>query len=425
MIFGINQQLKKKSTLVLKFGGTSVADPVCIERISKIAIREAQDHNVIVVVSAMGKTTNGLVDLANQVSPNARGRELDMLLATGELISIALTAMSIQKLGHPAVSLTGWQAGFITEAAYNRARIAEIRCDRINKHLAKGEIVVVAGFQGITEEGEVTTLGRGGSDTSAVALAAAFKANRCDIYTDVDGVFTTDPRIVPEATKLDLISHEEMIELASLGAKVLHPRSVELAKKYDIDLRVRNTFNEEDPGTKVVSLKRIQDMELTKAVTGVAVDLKQARIGIMGVPDKPGIVSKLFSALSQRNISVDMIIQSVPREGINDVGFTVAKEDLSAAIEICEAVVKEIGAKGVVHDDNIAKVSIVGAGMINRPGIASSLFNTLAAEGINIQMIATSEIKISCMIEPQHADKAVKAIHKAFALEKSSEPVIA
>lgn len=424
MIFGINQT-KKKDTVVLKFGGTSVADPACIARISKICIEEAKENNVIVVVSAMGKTTNSLVELANQVSPNPRGRELDMLLATGELVSIAVTAMSIQNLGHPAVSLTGWQAGFITESAHNKARIAEIRCDRIKKHLAKNEIVVVAGFQGITEDGEVTTLGRGGSDTSAVALAAAFKAKRCDIYTDVDGVFSTDPRIVSEASKLDLISHEEMIELASLGAKVLHPRSVELAKKFDIDLRVKNTFNNEDSGTRIVSLKRIEDMELTKAVTGVALDLKQARIGITGVPDVPGIVSKLFSALSKNNISVDMIIQSFPREGVNDVGFTVAKEDLSNAISICQQIAKEIGAKEVVHDANVAKVSIVGAGMINRPGIASTLFNTLASEGINIQMIATSEIKISCMIDPLHAEKAVKAIHRAFALEKSSEPVIA
>ncbi len=249
--------MAEKPNLVLKFGGTSVADAECIKRISKIAIQEAKNHNVVVVVSAMGKTTNGLVDLANQVSPNARGRELDMLLATGELVTIALTAMAIKALGHPAISLTGWQAGFITESAHNKARIAEIREERILRHLKQGEIVVVAGFQGITEDGEVTTLGRGGSDTSAVALAAALKALRCDIYTDVDGVFTTDPRIVPEARKLEFISHEEMIELASLGAKVLHPRSVELAKKYNVDLRVRNTFNPEDKGTKVVSLSSL------------------------------------------------------------------------------------------------------------------------------------------------------------------------
>jgi aspartate kinase len=414
----------KKSTLVLKFGGTSVADAKCIERISKIAIRESEKHNVIVVVSAMGKTTNSLVDLAEQINPNAKGRELDMLLATGELVTIALTSMCIQRLGKPAISLTGWQAGCITEPSHNKARIAEIKKDRIHQHLERGEIVVVAGFQGITEDGEVTTLGRGGSDTSAVALAAAFDAVRCDIYTDVTGVYTTDPRVVKEARKLDLISHEEMIELASLGAKVLHPRSVELAKKYNLDLRVRSSFEPDDEGTQVVSLKRIKDMELTQAVTGVALDDKQARVGIMGVPDKPGIVSKIFTALSKKNISVDMIIQSVPRNGINDVAFTVPKQDLDDTVEVCEEMLASIEGTEIVSDKNIAKVSIVGAGMINRPGVASSLFDVFAAEGINIQMIATSEIKISCIIDPVHAEKAVKAIHAAFKLEKSSEPII-
>lgn len=361
-------------TLVLKFGGTSLADPECIERISRICIKEAKNHKVIVVVSAMGKTTNSLVDLASAINPNGRGRELDMLLATGELVSISLTAMCIQRLGHPAVSLTGWQAGFITESAHNKARIAQIKKDRIEKHLASGEIVVVAGFQGITEDGEVTTLGRGGSDTSAVALAAAFKASRCDIYTDVDGVYTTDPRIEAKAQKLELISHEEMIELASLGAKVLHPRSVELAKKYNVDLRVRSSFEPEKEGSQIISLKRIQEMELTKAVTGIAVDTKQAWIGIMSVPDKPGIVSQIFSALSQKNISVDMIIQSVPRQGINDVAFTLPKEDLQDAMKICQELLQEMEDSQIVYDSNIAKVSIVGAGMINRPGVASKLF---------------------------------------------------
>lgn len=414
----------KPSTIVLKFGGTSVADPQCIERISRIAIEEAKEHNVIVVVSAMGKTTNGLVDLAKQVSPNAKGRELDVLLATGELVSIALTAMCIQRLGHPAVSLTGWQAGFITEPAHNKARIAEIKCDRINGHHKNGEIVVVAGFQGITEDGEVTTLGRGGSDTSAVALAAAFKAIRCDIYTDVDGVFTTDPRLVKEASKLKYISYEEMIELASLGAKVLHPRSVELAKKYNVDLRVRNTFNVTDKGTTVISLKRMEEMELTQAVTGVALDTKQARIGILGVADRPGVASKVFMELGKKNISVDMIIQSVPRDGINDIAFTVSKEDLDDAQKVCQSILQDIEASKVVSDTNIAKVSVVGAGMLNRPGIASTLFNSLAQNGINIHMISTSEIKISCIIDIQYAEKAVQVIHKAFALEKSNEPII-
>lgn len=415
---------RKATTIVLKFGGTSVADPQCIERISKIAIEESKKNNVIVVTSAMGKTTNQLIDLANQVYPGCKGRELDMLLATGELVSIALTAMQIQKLGHPAVSLTGWQAGFITESSHNKARIAEIKCDRINQHLDQGEIVVVAGFQGITEAGEVTTLGRGGSDTSAVALAAAFKADRCDIYTDVNGVYTTDPRIVKEATKLDHISYEEMIELASLGAKVLHPRSVELAKKYNIDLRVRSSFEPENEGTAVISLQRMRDMELTKAVTGVALDTKQAKIAIISVADRPGIASKVFGELGKNKINVDMIIQSVPRDGINDIAFTVPREDMATAKRVCEEILKDIEGTKVEAEDNIAKVSIVGAGMLNRPGVASTLFETLSQAGINIQMISTSEIKISCLIDEKDADKAVKVIHSAFELELSSEPII-
>lgn len=415
---------RKDTTIVLKFGGSSVADVKCIERISKIALKEAQEHNVIVVTSAMGKSTNQLIDLANQACPGCSGRELDMLLATGELVSISLTAMTIQRLGHAAVSLTGWQAGFVTESSHNRARIAEIKCDRINKHLDLGEIVIVAGFQGITEDGEVTTLGRGGSDTSAVALASAFNADRCDIYTDVDGVFTTDPRLVKEATKLSHISYEEMIELASLGAKVLHPRSVELAKKYNIDLRVRNSFNSENEGTRVISLKRMLDMELTKAVTGVALDTKQAKIAIINVADRPGIASKVFGELGKNKINVDMIIQSVPRDGVNDIAFTVPREDMELARKTCEEILKDIEGTKVEADDDIAKVSIVGAGMLNRPGIASNLFETLSQAGINIQMISTSEIKISCLIDEADANKAVQVIHDAFELEQSSEPII-
>lgn len=414
----------KDTTLVLKFGGSSVADAACIQRISSIAIEESKKHNVIVVVSAMGKTTDSLISLAGTVCKRPKGRELDMLLATGELVSIALTAMCIQELGQKAVSLTGGQAGFITESHHNRARIAEIKTERILKHLTNGEIVIVAGFQGITENGEVTTLGRGGSDTSAVALAAALNAVRCDIYTDVDGVYTTDPRIVPIARKLDYISYEEMVELASLGAKVLHPRSVELAKKYNVDLRVRSSFNKSNRGTQVVSLKRMKEMELIQAVTGVAVDSKQAKVAILGVPDVPGVAAKIFSTLAKNNISVDMIIQSIARDKSNEIAFTVAKEILPETKVVCEKLLPEIKAKEVVVDDNITKVSIVGAGMLNKPGVASTLFTALAEENINIQMITTSEIKISCIIAPKDAEKAVNAIHKNFELEKSSEPVI-
>ncbi len=419
------EKINNKNILVLKFGGSSVADQKCIERISKIAIKESKDHNVVVVVSAMGKTTNSLVELANKISPNVKGRELDMLLATGELVSISLCAMCMERMGSPAISLTGWQAGFITESEHNKARIAEIKTEKIKKNLEANKIVVIAGFQGISEAGEVTTLGRGGSDTSAVALAAALGAERCDIYTDVDGIYTTDPRIEKKANKLNYISHEEMLELASLGAKVLHPRSVELAKKYDVDLRVRSSFAPDTEGTKVISLKRIVEMELTKAVTGVALDESQAWVGMMNVTDKPGIVTKIFSALSEKNVSVDMIIQSVPVDSVNDVAFTVPRNDLEGTIKICEELLQEMDKAKVVYDKSIAKVSIVGAGMINRPGIASKLFQTLSKESINIQMIATSEIKISCVIDPKDSQKAVQSIHKAFELDASSKPVLA
>lgn len=418
----------------MKFGGTSVADPDCIRRISKIAIKESEKHQVVVVVSAMGKTTDGLCRLAAELSSDPKGRELDMLLATGELVSASLTAMSVQEFGKKAVSLTGAQAGFITEPSHNKARIAEIKTDRLKKHLANDEIVIVAGFQGCTEAGEVTTLGRGGSDTSAVALAAALGACRCDIYTDVDGVYTTDPRIVPEARKLDFISYEEMVELASLGAKVLHLRSVELAKKYDVDLRVLSSFkgcaedakdfDGEHRGTRVINLKRMQDMELIRAVSGVALDDKQARVAIIDVPDVPGIAAKVFSTLADKGISVDMIIQSVAQNQTNEIVFTVNKADINEAKTICDEMLPDLKAKEVIIDEDICKVSIVGAGMINKPGIASTLFKTLAEADINIQMISTSEIKISCMVNAKDAHKAVQVIHKAFELEKSAEAII-
>lgn len=423
-----------RDVLVIKFGGSSVADPECIRRISGIAITESEKYNVVVVVSAMGKTTDSLIRLANQLSSHPKGRELDMLLATGELVTASLAAMTIDELGHPSVSMAGWQAGFVTESAHNKARIAEIKTDRIVEHLNRGEIVVVAGFQGCTEDGEVTTLGRGGSDTSAVALAAALDAIRCDIYTDVDGVYTTDPRIVPEARKLDFISYEEMLELASLGAKVLHLRSVELAKKYDVDLRVLSSFKGsyddakefegKHRGTQVINLKRIEDMELTQAVTGVALDDKQAKVAILGVPDVPGIAAKIFLTLANRGISVDMIIQSVAQNNLNEIAFTVAKDSLRDAEAVSKEMLAELKAKEVVVDENIAKVSIVGAGMLNKPGIASTMFKALADARVNIEMISTSEIKISCMVSSTDAAKAVQAIHKAFELEKSNETII-
>ena len=415
----------KDRTVVLKFGGTSVADSSCIERVSKIAIEESKNANVVMVVSAMGKTTDALVKLAKEFTATPEGREYDVLLSTGEQVTIAAVAMCLNSMGYAAISLTGWQAGFVTERAHNQARIAEIKSDRIQKHLNQGEIVIVAGFQGITEDGEITTLGRGGSDTSAVAIAAAINADKCDIYTDVDGVYTTDPRLVPEATKLDVVSYEEMVELASLGAKVLHPRSVELAKKYNVNLTVRSSFKPEVEGTRVVSLDEVRDMELTKVVTGVAVDDKQAKVGILAVPDQPGIAAKVFCRLSDEKVSVDVILQSVPRDGNKiDIAFTVGKDYLPKAKAICEEIKKEIDAEEVVTDENIAKVSIVGAGMLNKHGIASDMFRCLFDAGINIQMITTSEIKISCIIDSSNIEKAVKAIHNVFNLQQSSEEVI-
>lgn len=414
----------KEKTTVLKFGGTSVANPECIKRACSIAIEEAKTSNLVMVVSAMGKTTDALVKLAKEFNSLPEGRELDMLLSTGEQVTASLVSMCLHEMGYSASSLVAWQAGFITERAHNRARIAKIKTERIQAHLSKGEIVVLAGFQGITDCGEVTTLGRGGTDTSAVAVAAALGAQKCDIYTDVDGVYTTDPRIIPEAKKLDIVSYEEMLELASLGAKVLHPRSVELAKKYDIDLNVRSSFKPKDKGTKVIKLREVEKMELTQAVTGVALDKKQAKLGFIGVPDTPGIASKIFTTLASNNVSVDVILQSVAREGIIDVAFTVNQDYLRKAIQISEEIVKEVGAEKVVHDESVAKISIVGAGMLNKPGIASEMFTALFDAGINIQMITTSEIKISCVIDLEYAEEAVKAIHSKFNLAETVEEII-
>jgi aspartate kinase len=415
-----------RETVVLKFGGTSVADATCIKRISNIAIKERQHSNVVIVVSAMGKTTDGLMKLAGELSPRPAGRELDMLLSTGEQVSISLVAMYLNSQGYAATSLVGWQAGFITECSHNRARIAKIKTDRLEEHLAKGEIVVVAGFQGISEDGaELTTLGRGGSDTSAVALASALKANKCDIYTDVTGVYTTDPRICKDARKLDYVSYEEMIELASLGAKVLHPRSVELAKKYQVKLSVRSSFEQYNPGTKVTTLEEVRKMELTKAVTGVAVDNNQAKIGFLGVPDRPGVSSTLFGRLAKENISVDVILQSIPRDSDKiDIAFTVTKDSLDRALVICAELAKEIEAEKVISDSNIAKVSIVGAGMLDKPGIAAGMFDALSSANINIQMITTSEIKLSCVIDEKQGNEAVKILHNKFDLKSSNEKII-
>lgn len=406
--------------LVQKFGGTSVGDINKINNVADVVIGEVKNgYNVVVVVSAMGKTTDYLVSLANELTETPNRREMDMLLSTGEQVSIALLAMAIQQKGVPAVSFNATQVQIITEKIHSKARILDIKTDKMHNHLNKGNVIVVAGFQGVTTEQEITTLGRGGSDTSAVALASALNAERCDIYTDVDGVFTTDPRITKAAKKLDEISYVEMLELARVGAKVLHPRAVEIAKKYNVPLRVRSTFKPDSPGTNVVG---VDSMEIYRPVSGVAADLTQVRLAILKVPDVPGIAANIFGRLSQANVSVDMIIQSIHTEDkTNDIAFTVSKAELAEAVKTLEAVKAEMGAEKILVDEDIAKVSIVGAGMIDRPGIAADMFAALADAKINIKMIATSEIKISCLVDKERAHDAVRAIHSKFHLDDEEE----
>ena len=403
--------------LVQKFGGTSVRDAICIKRVAKIATdAQKNGYQVVIVVSAMGDTTDNLIDLAHEVTNKFDPREMDLLLSTGEQISIPLVAMAIHELGAKAISQTGLQVGILTEDRHGKARITEIKTSKIKKYLDEGNIVVIAGFQGISATtGEITTLGRGGSDTTAVALAVALGAERCDIYTDVDAVYTTDPDIVRDASRLKTISYEEMLELASLGAQVLHPRSVEIAKNYNMPMRVRSSFKATDEGTLV---KGVSEMELNNPVSGVALDESQARIAIIGVPDKPGIAAKVFEFLAKKNISVDMIVQSTSHDGINEIAFTVDKDTIEETKKVAQVIAKDIGARDVTCDVNIAKVSIVGAGMIGRPGIAAAMFKALSDTNINIQMISTSEIKVSCVIDARDGEKAVKAIHKVFELDK-------
>lgn len=406
-----------RKIIVQKFGGTSLADTDKVKNVADAVIREKKlGNDVVVVVSAMGHTTDYLIKMAKDITQNPSDREMDMLLSTGEGVSIALLAMAIQSKGYEALSLNAMQIGIITEDVHRKARIIDIKTDRLKKNLEKGKIIVVAGFQGMTEGGEITTLGRGGSDTSAVTVAAALKAARCDIYTDVEGVYTTDPRIVPNASRLDIVSYDEMLELARVGANVLHPRSVETAKLFDVPLRVRSTFNLDNLGTLIIG---VENMELHKPVTGVAADLSQIRIAVCDVPDVPGNAAKLFSALANENISVDMIIQSYARNvaNTNDIAFTVDKVDLDKTKIILEKIKTELRAGEILIDENIAKVSIVGAGMIDRPGIAATMFNTIAKSGINIKMISTSEIKISCLVAKEDAQTAVKALHSIFKLD--------
>ncbi|MEP0858370.1 aspartate kinase [Trichocoleus sp. DQ-U1] len=419
--------------IVQKYGGTSVGSVERIQAVAQRVLKTAQMGNsLVVVVSAMGKTTDGLVKLANQISTNPSRREMDMLLSTGEQVSIALLSMALQELGQSAVSLTGAQVGIVTEAEHTRARILHIQTHRVERHLDAGKVVVVAGFQGITstEELEITTLGRGGSDTSAVALAAALRASCCEIYTDVPGIFTTDPRLVPEAHLMEEITSDEMLELASLGAKVLHPRAVEIARNYGVELVVRSSWTD-DPGTRVISPmpkpRSLQDLEIARPVDGVEFDTDQAKIALLRVPDRPGVAARLFGEIAHQALDIDLIIQSIHEGNTNDIAFTVSKNVINRAEAVAAAIAPalrssnnpEDGEAEVMVDRQIAKVSIAGAGMIGRPGVAAQMFATLSSAGINIQMISTSEVKVSCVIDADDCDRAIALLCQTFEVNNS------
>ncbi len=417
--------------IVQKYGGTSVGTAERIKEVAKRIIRTVNAGNsVVVVVSAMAKATDGLVALAQDISDQPSRREMDMLLATGEQVTIALLSMALQAAGQAAISLTGAQVGILTEKEHTRARIVEIETDRITRHLDRQEVVVVAGFQGIScvEDLEITTLGRGGSDTSAVALAAALKADYCEIYTDVPGVYTTDPRLVPNAQLLEQITADEMLELASLGAKVLHPRAVEIARNYGVPLVVRSSWTDE-PGTSVISPvlspRPLQNLEIAQAVDAVEFTTSQAKVAMLHVPDRPGIASKLFSAMAQNNVNVDLIIQSIHAGNTNDIAFTVNRSIRQRVQSVAEAITPALATESavVMADDQIAKISVAGAGMIGRPAIAAEIFRLLADAQINIQMISTSEIKVSCVIAADQCDQAVNLLCQHFKIGIAPAPL--
>ncbi|PZV06214.1 MAG: aspartate kinase [Leptolyngbya sp.] len=421
--------------IVQKYGGTSVGT---VERIQAVAQRVKTTveagHSVVVVVSAMGKTTDGLVKLANDITDQPSRREMDMLLSTGEQVTIALLTMALHALGQEAISLTGAQVGIVTEAEHTRARILKIKTDRLQRHINEGKVIVVAGFQGIsqTTDLEITTLGRGGSDTSAVALAAALQAEKCEIYTDVPGILTTDPRLVPEAQLMDEITSDEMLELASLGAKVLHPRAVEIARNYGVTLVVRSSWTDE-PGTRVVSPRPqprpLEGLELAQPVDAVEFDTDQAKVALLRIPDRPGIAARLFGELATQALNVDLIIQSIHEGNTNDIAFTMVKANLNRAEAVAEAIAPALRSNPtdttqaeVMIDQRMAKISIAGAGMIGRPGVAAKMFSSLAAAGINIQLISTSEVKVSCTIDVADCDRAIAVLCEAFEVTSSPMP---
>ncbi|MFC1985581.1 aspartate kinase [Chloroflexota bacterium] len=400
--------------VVQKYGGTSVADARRIKNVARrIAATKDKGNRVVVVVSAMGDATDELVNLAYQVTERPSERELDVLLSTGEIVSSTLLAMALREMSYDAISLTGAQAGIQTDTSHSRARILKVESKRVVKELEKGKIVIVAGFQGITEEMDVTTLGRGGSDTTAVALAASLGAGMCQIYTDVEGVYTADPRLVPEAKRLSEIGYEEMLELASYGARVMHPRAVELGELFNVPILVASSFND-NPGTLIHGGA---SMEVRNKVRSIAHDLDVAKITVVGVPDRPGIAAALFEPLAKSNISVDTIVQNASIDNITDLTFTVARSQLDKAMKVAEPIAKAIGARECLSDAKLGKVSIIGTGMQNTPGYAARMFEALSEQGINIQLITTSEIRITCIIEEPKVKDAVRALHRAFKLD--------
>ena len=401
--------------IVQKYGGTSVGSIERIKEVAKEIVESKKDGvDIVAVVSAMAGETDKLLEMAHEISSDPEKREMDMLLSSGERVSCSLLAMALQELGHKAVSFTGRQVGILTDSSHTKARIKKIGAHKIHQAFKEGMIVIVAGFQGTDENENVTTLGRGGSDTSAVALAATLKADLCEIYSDVEGVFTTDPNVVPEARKLNKLSYEEMMEMASLGAKILQIRSVHFAKKFNVPVRVKSSFKKGDGTLVTMEDSGMEEVE----VSGVTYDKDQAKISFIEVPDKPGIASKIFNVVANSNIIIDMIIQNISHDGMTDISFTLPRIDANKGLELAREVGKEIGAKEVKIDENMSKISIIGAGMRSHSGIAAKMFRVLAEENINIMMISTSEIKISCVIENKYTELAVRVLHKAFELEK-------